>query len=178
MSAVRHDRNKGRRTAVQLLYASEITGQDPVQIAETGAAPEEVVLDEYALRLIEGVAAEKDAIDAQLEECSRNWAVSRMPLVDKCILRVAVYEMRNVEEVPVAVSINEAVEIAREFGGEDESHRFVNGVLGRIAEGLADGAAATPAAEPAEAGADESDPLQQSEPAEPVPAAEAKPEEE
>ncbi|MBQ3387265.1 MAG: transcription antitermination factor NusB, partial [Eggerthellaceae bacterium] len=76
MSAVRHDRNKGRRTAVQVLYAAEITGQDPAEIARTGAAPEEVVLDEYALRLIEGVAAQKDAIDALLEECSRNWAVS------------------------------------------------------------------------------------------------------
>ena len=170
MSAVRHDRNKGRRTAVQVLYAAEITGQDPAEIARTGAAPEEVVLDEYALRLIEGVAAQKDAIDALLEECSRNWAVSRMPLVDKCILRVAVYEMRNVDEVPVAVSINEAVEIAREFGGEDESHRFVNGVLGRIAEGLADSCSTLIRS------TDESDALQQAEPA--APAVEAKPEEE
>ena len=177
MSAVRHDRNKGRRTAVQVLYAAEITGQDPAEIARTGAAPEEVVLDEYALRLIEGVAAQKDAIDALLEECSRNWAVSRMPLVDKCILRVAVYEMRNVDEVPVAVSINEAVEIAREFGGEDESHRFVNGVLGRIAEGLSSSADAAPVILSGGCAAAEAEGA--SEPAEPAePAVEAKPEEE
>lgn len=134
MSAVRHDRNQGRRTAVQLLYASEITGEEPSRIVETGAAPEEVVLDEYALRLIEGVAENRPEIDGLLDEASRNWAVSRMPLVDRCILRIAVYEMRYVDEVPVAVSINEAVDLAREFGGEDESHRFVNGVLGRIAQ--------------------------------------------
>lgn len=136
MSAVRHDRNKGRRTAVQLLYAAELTGEAPVTVAETGAAPEEVVLDDYALELLEGVQGNLDEIDGMLGRASENWAVSRMPVVDKCILRLAVFEMLHVPEVPVSVTINEAVELAKDFGGEDESHRFVNGVLGRIAQTL------------------------------------------
>ena len=56
-----------------------------------------------------------------------------MPVVDRAILRIAVYEMLYVDEVPVSVAINEAVELAKMYGGEDESSRFVNGVLGRIA---------------------------------------------
>ena len=135
MSALRHDRDDGRLAAVQLLYASEITGEEPARILEGGAAPEEVVANEYALRLVEGVTEHRDEIDGLLEDASRNWAVSRMPLVDKCILRIAVFEMRYVDEVPVSVTINEAVDLAKQFGGEDESHRFVNGVLGRIANG-------------------------------------------
>ena len=59
-----------------------------------------------------------------------------MPIVDRCILRLATYEMLFVDEVPVSVAINEAVELAKDFGGEDESPRFVNGVLGRIARQL------------------------------------------
>ena len=136
MSAVRVDRNKGRRAAVQLLYAAELTDEAPAKVAEEGAAPEEVVLTEYAVRLLEGVQAGLDEIDGLLAGASENWAVSRMPLVDKCILRLAVFEMLHVPEVPVSVTINEAVELAKEFGGEDESHRFVNGVLGRIAQTL------------------------------------------
>ncbi len=136
MSAVRHDRNKGRKTAVQVLYAAELTGEAPEDIANSGAAPEELVLDEYAMRLIAGVTEYREAIDKALADAAENWAVSRMPVVDKCILRVAVFEMEHVDEVPVGVSINEAVELAKDFGGEDASHRFVNGVLGRIAQQL------------------------------------------
>ena len=142
MSAVRHDRNKGRKTAVQLLYAAELTGQEPGIIAEGGAAPEEVVLDEYALRLIQGVAEHQAEIDERLKAASENWSVSRMPVVDKCILRLAVYEMLYVAEVPTGVTINEAVELAKDFGGEDDSHRFVNGVLGKIAQTITASAAA------------------------------------
>ena len=136
MSAQRHHRNEGRRTAVQLLYAAELTDAAPDAIAEGGEAPEEVVLDEYALRLLAGVAEHKDDIDARIAAASENWAVSRMPVVDKCILRLAIFEMLYVDEVPVGVSINEAVELAKDFGGEDESHRFVNGVLGKIAQDI------------------------------------------
>lgn len=138
MAAQRHDRNKGRCTAMQLLYASEITGEDPLAIVKNGTAPEEVVVDDYALELIEGVSAHKAEIDELLSQVSENWSVDRMPVVDKCILRMAIYEMKYVDRVPVAVSVNEAVDLARNFGGEEESHRFVNGVLGKVALRLAD----------------------------------------
>ena len=75
-----------------------------------------------------------------------------MPIVDRSILRLATYEMMYVEDVPTSVSINEAVELAKDFGGEDESPRFVNGVLGRIAKRLdgVEDAAGGSAGEPAE----------------------------
>lgn len=57
-----------------------------------------------------------------------------MPATDRCLLRQTVYEMEYVDDVPISVSINEAVELAKEFGGEDDSHKFVNGVLGKIAK--------------------------------------------
>lgn len=149
MSSQRQDRNKGRKTAVQLLYAAELTGCNPLDIANAGSAPEEVVLDSYAMELLSGVTEQRSRIDAYLASAAENWSVSRMPVVDKCILRLAVYEMLCVDKVPVSVTINEAVDLAKDFGGEDESHRFVNGVLGSIAARLkAEGEAAAAAAAP------------------------------
>ena len=72
-------------------------------------------------------------IDDIIEDISENWVLSRMPLVDRSILRLAAYEMLYRDDVPDSVSINEAVEMAKVYGGEDSS-KFVNGVLGRIAE--------------------------------------------
>lgn len=62
-----------------------------------------------------------------------------MPATDRCLLRQSVYEMMYVDEVPISVSINEAVELAKEFGGEDDSHKFVNGILGKIAKEIDEG---------------------------------------
>lgn len=67
---------------------------------------------------------------------SENWSLARMPIVDRSILRLATFEMMYIDDVPTSVTINEAVELAKDFGGEDESHRFVNGILGRIAKML------------------------------------------
>lgn len=90
-------------------------------------------VEDYALTLVEGATGKQDYLDRLIDKSSRNWSVSRMPLVDRAILRIALYEMLYQEDVPVGVSIDEAVELAKSFGGEDESSRFVNGVLGAIA---------------------------------------------
>ena len=78
----------------------------------------------------------REEIDDMVDSSSENWAIERMPIMDRSILRIAVYEMMFQEEVPLSVSIDEAVELAKRYGGEDESHRFVNGVLGQIAKRL------------------------------------------
>ena len=96
-------------------------------------------IEEYAFRLVRGVIEESDELDAMIEDVSKNWALSRMPLVDRSILRIACYEFCHVDEVPVGVTINEAVELARAFGGEDDSYRFINGVLGKVARTLEGG---------------------------------------
>lgn len=137
MAAKRHERTRARRAALQVLYSGEITEVAPVEIVEQGAYLEDgAVLDDYAVRLVGGIGEHAERIDEYLAEASENWTLARMPIVDRSILRLATYEMLYVDEVPLSVSINEAVELAKDFGGEDESHRFVNGVLGRIAKRL------------------------------------------
>ncbi len=133
----KHQRSVARRMALQVLYTGEIKAASPTQIAEDGNFPsEEGVLSDYALTLIRGVESHQSAINHQLMGAAQNWSIMRMPIVDRCILRLATFEMVFVEDVPTSVAINEAVELAKDFGGEDESPRFVNGVLGRIAKDL------------------------------------------
>lgn len=145
MTARRHERTYARKQSIQVLYQAETLGVLPTELLEDessfidGAKP-----SRYAVRLVEGVSENHAAIDALLQRFSENWAVGRMPSLDRAILRLAAFEMGYVEEVPISVSINEAVELAKEFGGEDESHRFVNGVLGRIADFLEENGGVVP----------------------------------
>ena len=133
----RHERISGRRSAVQVLYTSEIQGRPATVLLEEGCClSEDGPLPDYAISLVRGIEGHLADIDACLEATSENWAVARMPIVDRSILRLAAFEMIYEDDVPVSVAINEAVELAKEFGGEDESPRFVNGVLGRIAKSL------------------------------------------
>ena len=96
---------------------------------------------------LEAAAREPVDVDRIISVSSQNWAIDRMPVVDRSILRLAAFELKYVDDVPVSVSINEAVELAKEFGGEDDSHRFVNGILGRIARDSESGIDPTQVAE-------------------------------
>lgn len=146
--AKRHERTAARESALALLYSSDITEHSVADIVDAGQYPaEDIELAPYAETLVRGVQAHVDDIDDFLESTSENWALDRMPVVDRAILRLAVYEMRYVDEVPVSVTINEAVELAKAYGGEDDSSRFVNGVLGRIAKKIEPEAASAEAAD-------------------------------
>lgn len=148
MTVKRHERTRARRAALQILYTSEITEISPADIAETETyLSDDGMLSDYAEAIVHGVAEHRDDIDGHLTATSENWSLARMPIVDRSILRLATYEMLYVEDVPTSVAINEAVELAKDFGGEDESPRFVNGVLGRIAKRL-DGDAEDTLSEP------------------------------
>jgi N utilization substance protein B len=83
--------------------------------------------------MVEGVTKHQVDLDATITQASRGWRVERMPMVDRCVLRLAVYEL-TFTDTPVAVVIDEAVEIAKTYSTE-RSGRFVNGVLGAIADG-------------------------------------------
>ena len=129
-----HERTRDRVSAVQVLYTSELTGKSPSELLDCGLclvareAPadeaeaaeagafgriEEGTLTDYALALIHGVEANQAQVDERIEAASENWALSRMPIVDRSILRLAVFEMFNCDDVPVSVSINEAMARAR-----------------------------------------------------------------
>ena len=170
--AKRQEHTFGRRSAASVLYQSEIIGKPVDRILEEGDIPEEAGLNEYGRLLLLGFSAHRAEIDRIISERSANWAVNRMPMVDRELLRITVYEMKYVDAVPIPVSINEAVEIAKEFGGDD-SYRFINGLLGRVARGSDSDAASAPddaaSAEPAEfPAADGSENAVESEPIETV----------
>lgn len=112
-------------TACEAGYALEAScAEHPVEDV-VGARP-------YATEVLQGVMADRDAIDAKISEYSIDWAVERMPATDRNILRIAVYEMFFAEPVIVpGIAINEAVEIAKMYGTE-ESSRFINGILGKM----------------------------------------------
>ena len=134
---VHQARTLARRKALQVLYQSEITGIPISRILEEGLCVEEVgLLCDFTKMLLVGTSEHIEEVDELIAETSENWSLERMPLVDKSILRLATFEMIHVDDVPCSVSINEAVELAKDFGGEDDSSRFVNGVLGKIADYL------------------------------------------
>lgn len=146
--AKKHERRCARESALALLYSSDITERDVVRIVEEGTYPaDDVEFPAYAEALVRGVHEHRVALDDYLASTSENWAIDRMPVVDRAILRLATYEMLYVDTVPISVTISEAVELAKAYGGEDESSRFVNGVLGRIALKLEAEAAAGAAAD-------------------------------
>lgn len=134
--AKRHERALARRMALQALYRGMLLGDKPGKIAMKDLdfeLPDQGELPDYAIRLVSGVQRHMAELDEKLDSVSKNWPVERMPVVDHAIMRLASYELLYEPDVPVSVCINEAVELAKEFGGQDDSARFANGVLGRIA---------------------------------------------
>ena len=130
------ERTLARKNALQIMYQGDLLDKAPRELIDNAQlVPETQGLDDYALMLLDGCKENLEAIDELIVSASENWALDRMPMVDRALLRLSTYEMRYVEDVPVSVSINEAVNLAKEFGGDD-SPRFVNGILGRIATQL------------------------------------------
>jgi transcription antitermination protein NusB len=122
-------RRTARRVALDILYQADVLARSPRDVTREWREAGKIVPD-YAEELVGGVQAGQAEIDAILGTHAEGWTVPRMAVVDRTILRVACYEIRS--GVPVAVAINEAVEAANELSTED-SGRFINGVLGRIA---------------------------------------------
>jgi N utilization substance protein B len=122
-------RRAARRLAIDILYQADVTERSASGVLDDWRAAGRSVPD-YAEQLVLGVDARLGEIDAMLGAHSEGWTVHRMAVVDRTILRVACQELR--EGLPTAVAINEAVEAANELSTED-SGRFINGVLGRIA---------------------------------------------
>ncbi len=128
-------RTRARECALQALYQLDSGGGDPqgavrAVLAHFEEADKET--ERFADELVRGVQSEKAAIDALIQKSSNNWKLDRMARVDRNILRLAVYEILRRADVPVRVTLNEAIELGKKFGSE-ESSAFVNGVLDRVA---------------------------------------------
>ena len=137
MSSIFVGRTRARSQAIQILFQAEVQGIDVFDLIDSGSyALDDGPLEKYAEQLARGVARSRLSIDRLIAGVSQNWNLSRMPLVDRTIMGIAIHEVFDEPEVPTSVAISEAVEISKVYGTDDSSS-FVNGVLGRVAR-LAD----------------------------------------
>ena len=160
MSALGKDRRAARLLALEVLYQAEIREQLPREmLAQSEGAAWNVALGDdsgdahpppgadavgYATALVGGVEEHAAAIDGLIDRYADRWALERMPIIDKNLLRLAVYELLWEPEVPPAVVINEAIELAKSLSTEG-SGRFINGILGRVVEAREEDASEPPA---------------------------------
>ena len=130
-------RRKGREIALQMLYEMEIKGTEPRAILELywKGHGEEVTeeIRRFSTDLLEGAYRNRKEIDEIIEKHSLHWRLARMAVVDRNILRLAVYELLYLHDIPTSVVLNEAIEIAKRFGTEDSS-AFINGILDKVAK--------------------------------------------
>ncbi len=131
-------RRKARKSALDILFESELRGLDTGGSLNQRQDASEAGLRDYTVEIVNGVIANREAIDALIAQYAAGWTIDRMPVVDRNLLRIAVFELRFAGQtvgdvgVPAPVVINEAVELATELS-TDASPAFVNGVLSAIA---------------------------------------------
>lgn len=127
-------RRKARELALQVLYQMEVT-RDPAPAGPDsfwGHFPSRPASRDFAQRLVAGTVEHRAEIDGSLAEAAENWKLDRMSRVDLTILRLATYELLYCPDIPLRVSIDEAIEIGNRYGSDD-SPTFINGVLDRVA---------------------------------------------
>lgn len=133
-------RTKARKRALDMLYQAELIDRtlNDVLASEAERAahePDRVASWRYAREIVLGIGDHAGAIDDRIEAVARDWTLDRMPRIDRAVLRIGVWELCYNDDIPTGVAINEAIELAKEYS-TDDSARFVNGVLGRIADQL------------------------------------------
>jgi N utilization substance protein B len=131
-------RHQARELALKVLFQLEGSEDDPEEVLAYHAAEGAATADttSFARQLVRGVTANREKLDAILSETSEHWKLDQMAKVDRIILRIAVYEIAIDRHVPTKAAINESIELAKTFSG-DESGRFVNGILGKVAASAA-----------------------------------------
>ncbi|MGE6752116.1 transcription antitermination factor NusB [Rossellomorea sp. NPDC071047] len=125
-------RRVAREKALQALFQIDMSGIEP-EVALTNVLEEEEKMDAYLQQLVLGFIDNQERIDGHIRENLEKWSFDRLAKVDRNILRLGVYELLFVEDVPNKVVINEAVEIAKIFG-DDQSSKFINGVLSKVSQ--------------------------------------------
>lgn len=129
-------RTRAREFALQILYQIDITGDSPTDVLDNFWAyyQEEEVdssIKDFVVTIVKGVSENLNTIDEKIAKYATNWQLDRMAVVDRNILRLASFELLYCNDIPLKVSINEAVELAKRFSGE-EAGKFVNGILDKI----------------------------------------------
>jgi N utilization substance protein B len=126
-------RTQARQSTLQILYQIEVASISPQEALDDYFLSHEFGLphQEFTKTLVEGIHSRLKDLDVVISRYAKNWQISRMAVVDKNILRLGVYELLHVEDIPPKVTINEAVELAKKFGDLD-SPKFINGILDSV----------------------------------------------
>ena len=114
---------------MHILYEADTKGLTGTEVL----AMQVLTIDDLTTEIVTGVSTHLGELDSHIVECANGWTIARMPVIDRNVLRMAIYELSYSRDVPVAVVINEAVELAKTFS-TDDSGRFVNGVLSAISK--------------------------------------------
>ena len=126
-------RSKARKRALDILFEADVRREPPLSVLEARIIQAEPPVSSYAIELVQGVQAHRDELDRLLADNSHGWTLDRMPAVDRNILRIGSYELLWGSEVPPAVAISEAVQLAGDLS-TNASAAFVNGLLARLLE--------------------------------------------
>ena len=139
-------RRAARELALRVLFQVDVGGMSAEEAFALAAGSERCAAEtvEFARQLVAGVLAHRDEIDRTIEEYARGWTLSRMANVDRNVLRLAVFELTHMPDIPASVTLDEAVEMAKKYSTA-ESGRFVNGILGSLARELEERAREAPA---------------------------------
>ena len=130
-------RSKARKAALDLLYEGDIRKTSAINILNQRSGDLEYVIREFTKELVQGVDENRRKIDELITTYSQGWDMDRMPVIDRNILRLAIYEILWSKNVPSAVAIDEAIELAQTLSTDDSS-KYINGVLSKIIEIKAD----------------------------------------
>ena len=141
----KRNRTIAREIALQALFQQDLTGSKKEDLNELLAEAAEGERD-YARALVIGVLENKQELDSRITEVTDNWKLERIAAVDRAVLRLGLYELLEMAEVPPKVAINESVELAKKFSTE-KSGAFVNGVLDRIYQTMSSGRKSSPGEE-------------------------------
>jgi N utilization substance protein B len=124
-------RSKARRRALEILFEAEQRGATPMDVLRLRREKGDLVVNDYVVEILDGVARHQEDIDELLSTYARGWTLERMPRVDVMALRIGAWELLHNDEVPDAVALSEAVSLVRQLS-TDESPKFVHGLLGRL----------------------------------------------
>ncbi len=130
-------RREAREQAFILIFERSINHDTTEQIIDAAEMSSDIMIDEFAEKTAIGVEENEDTLNAQIEKNIRGWKMGRLSKVSLSLLKLSIYEMMFAKDIPVSVSINEAIDLAKKYGGADDAP-FVNGVLGSVAKTLGD----------------------------------------
>ncbi len=128
-------RHEAREQAFALIFERSINHDPTGQIIDAAGLSRDIIIDDFAEKIAVGVEENEETLNARIEKNIRGWKMNRLSKVALALMKLSIYEMMFEKDIPVSVSINEAVDLAKKYGGADDAP-FVNGVLGSVAKEL------------------------------------------